>query len=417
MATWLNDVKKELAKRQALGYYSGGSDSYLERQRGSILSNMDAGGVGTADAEERRREARMAQAPKFFPAYELKDETDALAYPQSGVLTTADYNRMPNEPLLDPMTGEPLRSKPKFVVGQLSGTRLSQYVGQEAGDAPYATARANNELPESVQGQVYNWLADPIKRLAEGQVLLVTNFQKNHPTGSNHLAVVKENGLVTQRLIDDEGLKPYQNALRSGLPVSTEQQLQDDYNSSPSQIGRDVWDRVVAAAPQGTLRANQMTLYPPGYLNSLGYVAPEISPSDVFLSYKARTDPFTMAHESGHMIQAGDDGTWDQAFRDALAADAQMQANDPYKFSGYEGTDRGDFTPGLTTVSKYGATDPHEAWGDLYGMYAAERATGTPAFRSGEQNMMFADMYPQTNKWIRNLANLQLGYWPIPVIR
>ena len=426
MATWLDNVKKELAKRQAVGYYSGGPDSYLERQRGSILSSMDAGGVGTADAEERRREARMAQAPKFFPAYELQDETSQLSWPNQGLITTADYDRAPNDPIINPTTGDPLRSKPKFVVGQLSGPRLTEYIGQTYdklaendpdGFGPIRLRQRSRglNLHPSVDGKWYNWLADPIKRLAEGQVLLVNNAQQNHPSGTNHLAVVKENGLVTQRLINDKEMASYQNALRSGLPVSLLEQLQDDYNSSPSQKGRDVWDRVFAAAPEGTLTANQMTLYPPDGMTG-GYVNP-MSPSDIYVNYKYRSDPFVMAHESGHMIANGDDGTWDQTFRDALAADAQMQADNPNQFGNYNHNFRYDFTPGLTTVSEYGATDPSEAWGDLYGYYAEEQATNQPAFYRDKQTMRFADMYPQTNKWIRNLANLQLDYWPRSAIQ
>lgn len=425
MENWLDTVKKEFAKRKAVNYYFGGSDSYLENKRRSILSDMNAGKVGTADTEERRRQDRMASAPKFFPAYEF-----SMEQMEGGTPGNVGVGAAFNSPMLEPASGEPIRSKPKFVVGQLSGPRLSQYITQAAdeldtndplgelmGDRRSLRARSNDKLPTALQGQAYNWLADPIKRLAEGQVLLINNFQQAHPTGANNLAIVKDNGLVTQRLLTDDELKQYQSAMRSGLPIPVAEQIQEDYNSSPSQYGRELWNRVVAAAPNGTLTANQMTLYPTGYLGAAGYVSATASPSEIYLANEARNNPFVMAHESGHMIAAGDDGTWDETYRSALAADAQRQAENQNKFGSYENRYYPDFTPGLTTVSKYGSSDPQEAWGDLYGMYAAEQATNKPTFRSNQDEMRFADMYPQINSWIKNLANLKLSHWPVPVIR
>lgn len=404
-------------------YYSGGSSSPLETKRFDILSDMDRGLVGTADTEERRRRQRKLQAPGTFPAQELGSEGVPTIGPGLTWLGEAPSGEVAETSYNSPSGVG--KSKPKFVVGELSSPRINEYIARESASA----ANENMFGAGYLTGQAYNWLAEPVGRLKEGEILLVNDaipyaqVNADMPTTTKHLGIVKDGGRVYQIAIDDNQRQYLKDALRSGLPVSIEDQLMFDYYSSPSQTPRAMADAITGLVPDDVYNLNQVTVFPEGFTdpqvsNAAGFTT-KYTPSELWFDKNNAASPYVFAHEFGHIVNAGDDGTWDQGFRDALAADTAMQATSPRLMGATPtGSFYGDFTPGSTSITEYGQTDPKEAWAELFALWANENYKPQyGSFLDGQGNLIkFEDVYPQTNDWIKNLAQLQLDYWPTPPI-
>lgn len=399
-------------------YYSGGSNSPLESKRFDILSDMDRGRIGTADTEERRRQQRKLEAPGTFPAQELYDE--GWSNSNSGLTWYGQSpdNGLPRNVNMPSGVG---KSKPKFVVGEISSPRMNEYIAQENESAAYT----NMLGPGYMVGQAYNWLAEPVSRLREGEILLVNDaipyaeVNADMPTTTKHLGIVKDGGRVYQIAMDDNQRQYLKDALRSGLPVSVDDQLMFDYFSSPSQKPRQMQDAITNLIPDNLYNLDQVTVFPSGWtdpsLNGYaGYTHP-YTPSQLWFKGDYSGHPQVFAHEFGHVVNARDDGTWDQNYRDALAADAAMQAASPRLMSAkptIEGVS--DFTPGSTSITEYGQKNASEAFADLFSLWATENYKPSYGnFVDDQGNLIkFEEMYPQTNEWIKNLAKLQLDYWP-----
>jgi hypothetical protein len=405
-------------------YYSGGSSSPLESKRFDILSDMDRGRIGTADTEERRRQQRKLEAPGTFPAQEIADADVPTIGPGLtwlGDVSVGGTNDSYNSP------SGVTRSKPKFVVGEISSPRMNEYIARES----LSAANENMYGSDAYAGQAYNWLAEPVSKLREGEILLVNDaipyaqVNADMPTTTKHLGIVKDGGRVYQIAMDDNQRQYLKDALRSGLPVSVDDQLMFDYFSSPSQTPRQMQDAVTGLIPSDLYNLNQVTVFPGGFSSpevsdAAGFTT-NYTPSELWFDNKNAADPYVFSHEFGHIVNAGDDGTWDQGYRDALAADTAMQATSP-RLMGAAPTGRfyGTFTPGSTSITEYGQTNPKEAWAELFALWANENSRDQyGSFLDGQGNLIkFEDMYPQTNDWIKNLAKLQLDYWPTsPIYR
>ncbi len=218
--------------------------------KAAVLADMAMGIQRSADAEEGIREQRMANAPSAFPT-----ESEARK-------VNSRYVQRLGEDFYEANPGT--IERPRFIVGVLNQENIDERMPADA-----AIQNGYYTFFNNVMNTGTNFQDEAIKRLKPGQALLVVNSQREYEgyVDPRYLVVAKdENGRVYQREIDESLFNDYQDAMRSGLPVSVEGQLKIDDVASRSMMPRVRQDEVIDLLPMYA-RLKQLTYVTPETAN------------------------------------------------------------------------------------------------------------------------------------------------------
>lgn len=368
----------------------------LDRMKQSVLSDMAYGIQRSADAEEGIRKQRMLAAPNVFPT----ERATALTYGAPGSFT-GQYET------------------PKFVVGNVSQNRLDDSVRSTSTKEPNAL--------------MTNYMAPQVARLKPGQVLLVTDNDKNR------FAITKgDDGIATQVQLGSDEYKNYVEALRTGLPIGYNQTLIDQW-ASRSLKPRVKLDEVFDFLPEEQRRLGQFNaLYPDLMNDAMGKVISrpndpiplanmslntwEVSP--FYYPEQMGKMEYVAAHELGHVFdQAGTNkglsatgffptgfgpGFYGTEEYDAVReADAKSSAK--YKNNFNTPLDVEDFVGeivvGKNRITPYGVTNVSEDFAERFALYRFDQINGFIGYDNEGNAIRFSEVFPNTAKYIENAMN------------
>jgi hypothetical protein len=382
----------------AVGYYLNPISGGLEADRKRILEQMALGSIGSADLEERRRELRAQQAPASFPAAQLK----TLGY------TDSPEPAWKNEPVLG------IKSKPRFVAGFLSA-HLPMRSTYHSG---WGEANSEYDNPQ-------------IANLKDNQVIVVPNGYDD----GKHYVISKENNRVFRYVIDDSQLAAYKQAMRSGLPIDIGNQILVDNMGSMSQTIPNAWQTAIKYAPSSRYELNQITfkpfdqwsLFSGDESKAAGFVRLS-NPTEIYVNnkYLSQNDLMNIIpHETGHLVDTSPYKKDVKTYFDlqvALEGDLYDQRHSPnlqietrnfetptsaesYMWSTPQLGDRG--------ITKYGQTDPREAFAELFSFYLNQRYAGDRGIfydRNSDRPISFDELYPRTAEFFdKELGNIYPG--------